>query len=172
MATHGCPAGADRSELRDGDRHPVAVGLEAEFLVERERALVVGVDVQCEFRAVTVPRPLGRALDEPVGQAGPAVRSGDAEVAHDEPVGLVEDARGLLDVGRDEADEVAVVIGDPRPVPLGFEPVEPGGAFLGVVADGVCPPRARPPKRCGSRRPAGPKNPNTAGCPGATVPSA
>ena len=155
MATHGCPAGANRSELRDGDRHPVAVGLEAEFPEERERAVVIGVDVQCEFRAVTVPRPLGRALDEPVGQAGPAVRSGDVEVAHDEPVGPVEDARGLLDVGRDEADEVAVVGGDPRPVPLGFEPVEPGGAFLGVVADGVCPPCARPPKRCGSRRPAG-----------------
>lgn len=115
--------------------------LEAEFFVEGDSAFVVDVNFEREFAASTVTCSGSGPVDQFLGQTSTAIGLANENVADDEPVGAVEDARGLVDVGRNEPGEITVgvgevvrvvrpVDGDPRPVALRFVAVESILQFL------------------------------------------
>lgn len=85
--------------------HPYLVWLEAAFVVEGPRPVVVDVDVKGEF---AIP-PLAGLLMGPVQELGREARASmrltDEKVANHQPVRPLEDGWRLVDVGRDEARE-------------------------------------------------------------------
>ena len=87
---------------------PQPFALEAERLVERERRLVPGKDVQLELAHARLARPGDRLLEQGAADPAPAVAGGD----HQPEVGDVAARRMRVAREREPADELAVRLGD------------------------------------------------------------
>ena len=135
------------SQLVDGHRHPATTRLETELLVEADSALVVDIHVERELRAACFPCSLRSAVDQPATETRTTVRLADVDIADDQPIRAIENRWCLVDLGRDEAHEVAVggsevgivsrtigrqpVDGDPRSIVRLVEPIESERRLLG-----------------------------------------
>ena len=85
-----------------------ALALEAELLVELDRRLVPGEDVQLELADAGLARPRDRLLEQRAADAAAAVARGD----HQAEVGDVAARRVRIAGEREPPDDRAVVLGD------------------------------------------------------------